>query len=252
MDIWTIYLCQGMTGTCLIKISDVLTLCQSNFIILSGELHLQKFHMYTHVWCPYSLDWTTGLDHWTGPLDWILCICNYDAIITCRPSCSVACYKIILCWAKGLRLFWRISAAIDLNSYITATWHTFGDSVNHVCVHREHKHVHKHTHVYVFWVSASVCVHVFVTVYMCVNVCVRTRCACMCTYMCGCVRIDVCMHVQVCVDACVYIKLCVCVCACEVYISYIIYACVTMHDTSQVMLVCKVPAFTNDHTRKKV
>ena len=36
--IQTIYLCQSMTGTCLIKISDVLTLCRSNFKILSGAL----------------------------------------------------------------------------------------------------------------------------------------------------------------------------------------------------------------------
>ena len=39
--IQTIYLCQSMTGTCLIKISDVLTLCRSNFNILSGALEIR-------------------------------------------------------------------------------------------------------------------------------------------------------------------------------------------------------------------
>ena len=37
--IQTFYLWQSMTGTCLIKISDVLTLCWSNFKSLSGALN---------------------------------------------------------------------------------------------------------------------------------------------------------------------------------------------------------------------
>ena len=40
--IQTFYLCQSMTGTCLIKISDVLTLCRSNFKILSGALQATR------------------------------------------------------------------------------------------------------------------------------------------------------------------------------------------------------------------
>ena len=42
--IQTIYLCQSVTGISLIKISDVLTLCRSNFKILLGALAIQDSH----------------------------------------------------------------------------------------------------------------------------------------------------------------------------------------------------------------
>ena len=48
--IQTFYLCQSMTGTCLIKISDVLTLCRSNFKILSGALYAYTNYTTKDLW----------------------------------------------------------------------------------------------------------------------------------------------------------------------------------------------------------
>ena len=47
--IQTIYLCQSMTGTCLIKISDVLTLCMSEQLQdLIDQEHCTHSHTHTH------------------------------------------------------------------------------------------------------------------------------------------------------------------------------------------------------------